>query len=147
MLFRSLDAEIRVQALAFGIGWVTPKEVDEWGLTLAVKTAMERALAQISMAYDEIIIDGSLNFLQENSKATALIKADDAVPAVSAASIIAKVARDTYMAKISKEYPGYGFESHVGYGTAVHMQALKTLGVCDLHRRSYKPIQAILGHL
>ena len=139
-----LDAEIRVQALAFGIGWVTPNEVDTIGLTLAVKLAMERALAQVTVDYDEIIIDGSINFFKENPKARAIIKADDLVPAVSAASIIAKVARDTYMANAAKNYPGYGFESHVGYGTADHIRALKTLGVCDLHRLSYKPIRALL---
>jgi ribonuclease HII len=139
-----LDAEIRVQALAFGIGWVTPREVDEHGLTLAVKMAMQRALSQILLPYDEIIIDGSLNFLRENPKALALIKADDSVPAVSAASIIAKVARDTYMAEIARTYPGYGFESHVGYGTAQHLQAIKDLGVCEVHRMSYKPVRAFI---
>jgi ribonuclease HII len=138
-----LDAEIRVQALAFGIGWVTPQEVDELGLTLAVKLAMQRALNQITVPYDEVIIDGSLNFLAENPKTIALIKADDLVPAVSAASIIAKVARDNFMAQAAKAYPGYGFESHVGYGTAQHIQALKELGVCEIHRLSYKPIQAL----
>lgn len=139
-----LDAEIRVQAVAFGIGWVTPREVDTLGLTKAVQTAVERAIAQITIPYDEIIIDGSLNFLKDNPKASTLIKADDIVPAVSAASIIAKVARDNYMTAAVKDYPGYGFESHVGYGTAAHIQALKTIGICDLHRLSYKPIQALL---
>jgi ribonuclease HII len=138
-----LDAEIRVQALAFGIGWVTPKEVDELGLTEAVRIAMRRALAQITVPYDEVIIDGSLNFLSDNPKATALIKADDSVPAVSAASIIAKVARDNFMVQAAKAYPGYGFEAHVGYGTAAHLLALKKLGICELHRLSYKPIQLL----
>jgi ribonuclease HII len=138
-----LDANIRVEALAFGIGWVTPKEVDTFGLTRAVKTAMERALAQITVPYDEVIIDGNLNFFPENPKARALIRADDSVPAVSAASIIAKVARDQFMVQAAKAYPGYGFESHVGYGTAAHSEALQLLGVCDIHRMSYKPIKAL----
>lgn len=139
-----LDAEVRVQALAFGIGWVTPREVDAWGLTKAVQVAMERALAEIDVPYDDIIIDGSLNFMKDNPKAHAIIKADDSVPAVSAASIIAKVARDDYMARASIKYPGYGFESHVGYGTAQHIHALTSLGICELHRLSYKPIQIIV---
>jgi ribonuclease HII len=139
-----LDADVRIQALAFGIGWVTPSEVDTFGLTLAVKMAMTRALEQITVPYDQIIIDGSLNFFSENPKAIAIVKADDSVPAVSAASIIAKVARDAYMTQAAKEYPGYGFESHVGYGTAQHIAALKNLGICEIHRRSYRPIQAYM---
>ena len=113
--------------------------------TKAVQLAMERAVGQITVPYDEIIIDGSLNFLKDNPKASVLVKADDLIPAVSAASIIAKVARDTYMAEAARTYPGYGFESHVGYGTAMHIAALETLGVSEIHRQSYKPIQLLLG--
>jgi len=139
-----LDAEIRLQAAAYGVGWVTPLELDELGLTEAVRLAMERALAQIDVPYDELIVDGNHNFFPENPKAKALIAADNLVPEVSAASIIAKVARDKYMADSALTYPGYAFERHVGYGTAAHQAALKELGVCDLHRRSFKPIQAYL---
>lgn len=139
-----LDAEIRVQAIAFGIGWVTPQEVDLMGLTKAVQTAMERAVAQITDPFEKIIIDGSYNFLADDPRVSVLVRADDLVPAVSAASIIAKVARDTFMKDAAKQYPGYGFESHVGYGTAAHIQALKTLGVCDIHRKSYRPVQLAL---
>jgi ribonuclease HII len=138
-----LDADIRISAVAFGLGWVTPKEVDMFGLTLAVKTAMQRALFQITVPYDQVIIDGNLNFLRENPKASSLIRADDSVPAVSAASIIAKVARDNFMVQAAKAFPGYGFEAHVGYGTAAHLRALQLLGACDIHRMSYKPIQAL----
>lgn len=137
-----LDAEIRVAALSFGIGWVTAAELDEIGLTAAVGLAMHRALEQITEDYDKIIVDGNFNFFAENPKAEAVIAADNSVPAVSAASIIAKVARDRYMAGVSVKYPGYGFERHVGYGTAAHMAALKLQGLCELHRRSFKPIQA-----
>jgi ribonuclease HII len=140
-----LDAEIRRLALAASIGWVWPIEIDEHGLTWAVKTAMERALAGIETPYDEIIIDGNINYMPANPKAWALIKADDSVPAVSAASIIAKVARDTYMTNLEPRYAVYDFASHVGYGTAAHISALKTHGVSDIHRRSYKPIQALLA--
>lgn len=135
--------EIRVNAHV-GLGWTTPLEVDELGLTEAVRLAMKRALEQITMNYDEIIIDGNLNFLSENPKAKAVIKADDMVPAVSAASIVAKVARDSYMAEIAADYPDYGFSSHVGYGTALHLERLKLHGISDLHRRSFKPIQTLV---
>jgi ribonuclease HII len=139
-----LNADIRVEAAAFGIGWVTPEELDNIGLTAAVGLAMERALAQVTVEYDELIIDGNYNYFAQNPKARAVIAADNTVPEVSAASIIAKVARDKYMADSALTYPGYAFERHVGYGTAAHQAALQELGLCALHRRSFKPIQALL---
>ncbi len=137
-------AEVIKQTATYGLGWVTPSEVDNLGLTAAVALAMERAIKQIHGTYDSIIIDGDYNFLPNYSSASTLVKADDLIPAVSAASILAKVARDYYMALASKKYPGYGFEKHVGYGTKQHSLALAELGVTPLHRKSYKPIKAYL---
>jgi ribonuclease HII len=139
-----LDAEIRVSALGFGIGWVPADEVDRVGLTEAVRLAMERALAQITLDYDTLIIDGNYNFFPQNLRSKAVIGADNLVPEVSAASIIAKVARDHFMASEISVHPGYGFDRHVGYGTAAHLAAIRELGLCELHRRSFKPIQAFL---
>lgn len=138
------DVEIRNVAVSIGLGWVDAATIDRVGISTAVKWAMERALEQISTAYEEVIIDGNLNFMPENPKARALIKADASVPAVSAASIVAKVARDTYMADMTANYPGYGFEKHVGYGTALHLERLKLQGVTALHRQSFKPIRALI---
>lgn len=135
---------IHKKALACGLGWVWPEEIDQLGLTGATALAMRRALEQIAADYDEIIIDGIVNFLSDNPKARAVIKADDTIPVVSAASIIAKVARDDYMSKIAREHPAYGFDNHVGYGTKLHQERLRLHGVCELHRRSFKPIQALL---
>lgn len=140
-----LAVQIENEALAVGLGWVTPLEVDELGLTAATSLAMGRALAQITTVYDEIIIDGGINFLSHEPKARAVVKADNTVAAVSAASIIAKVARDAYMARMAAEYPQYAFERHVGYGTALHRQRLKLHGVSQLHRRSFQPIRVLLG--
>jgi len=137
------DVEIRKIAPSIGLGWVTAIEVDEMGLTEAVRKAMQRALDQIKLVYHEIIIDGAYNFFPDNKLAKAIIKADSTIPAVSAASIIAKVARDNYMAQIGEEYPVYGFEKHVGYGTKLHADMLKLHGLCDLHRRSFKPIKEL----
>jgi len=85
-----------------------------------------------------------LNFFAGNPLSSAVIGADNTVPAVSAASIIAKVARDNYMAEAALRFPGYGFERHVGYGTAAHQLALKANGITELHRRSFKPVQLFL---
>lgn len=138
-----LAAEIQVRALAIGLGWVGSSEIDELGLTKAVRLAMQRALAEINTSYNEIIIDGNYNFLNDTPNSKAVIGADNIVPAVSAASIIAKVARDNYMrGQASKAYPQYEFDKHVGYGTKLHRDRLQAYGVCKLHRLSYKPVQA-----
>lgn len=139
-----LAPQIIAEAHAVGLGWVSATELDQLGLTHAVGLAMQRALDQIESEYDQIIIDGDYNFMPNDPKATTLIKADDTVPSVSAASIVAKVARDEYMAGIIKTYPDYGFEKHVGYGTSLHLERLKLHGVSDLHRKSFKPVAALI---
>ena len=142
----ALAAQITIEAAAIGLGWVTPVEVDEVGLTEAVRLAMRRAVEQIACTFDELIVDGNFNFFPEDKRARAIIKADATVPAVSAASILAKVARDKWMAtEAARQYPDYQFDKHVGYGTALHRKALAEYGVSPIHRRSYKPIQELLG--
>lgn len=144
-----LAAEIHTKAAAIGLGWVTSREVDKFGLTLAVSLAMQRAIAKVAdictvehIAYDEIIIDGNYNYLRGYDSVRTLVKADLFIPAVSAASIVAKVARDTWMANIAAtEYPAYGFERHMGYGTKRHLQAIQSYGICELHRKSFKPVK------
>lgn len=141
----ALNVEMQQKAVAVGLGWVAPAEVDNLGLTEAVRLAMQRALQQITQPYDEVIVDGSYNFLSENPRARAVVRADDTVPAVSAASIAAKVARDRYMAEYAHvAFPDYDFAAHVGYGTQAHRAALQQFGVCKEHRLSYKPIRLIL---
>lgn len=138
-----LDVEIRAKATGFGLGWVSAREIDQIGLSAALVLATKRAVEQISAPYSEIIIDGTINFLKDTGKGkyvTTLKKADLLVPSVSAASIIAKVARDTYMAEQDNNYPGYAFASHVGYGTAAHRAAIDRLGVTPLHRLSFAPL-------
>lgn len=129
--------------LAYGLGWVNNQEVDSLGLTKAVGLAMERAVQAAGMEADRIIIDGSYNFLPDHSNVTTMVKADASQPSVSAASILAKVGRDNWMTQADQRFPGYGFAAHVGYGTAAHRLALQTLGTCELHRLSFKPIAAL----
>lgn len=141
----ALAGYINEHALAVGLGWVWPEELDISGITAAVALAMQRALTAVTVPYEQLVIDGNYNFFPDNPKATAIIKADDNVPAVSAASIVAKVARDAYMHDMALKYPVYGFEKHVGYGTALHLAALQQYGICELHRTSYKPIKKIIA--
>ncbi|MBQ9020192.1 ribonuclease HII [Candidatus Saccharibacteria bacterium] len=130
------------------LGWVSARELDTIGLSSALKLATRRAVRQIHDApFTEIIIDGTSNFLSGTpleNRVTILKKADLLIKEVSAASIIAKVARDHYMVALAEVYPGYGFENHLGYGTAAHRQALETLGPTPEHRTSFKPIQNLL---
>lgn len=139
-----LDIIIREQAVGFGLGWVDARELDEIGLSAALVLATKRAVEQVKVPYHEIIIDGTINFLKDTTKGrfvTTLAKADLLIPSVSAASIIAKVARDRYMAEQDDAHPGYGFGSHAGYGVAKHRAAIEELGVTPLHRLSFAPLQ------
>ncbi|MGB4420831.1 MAG: ribonuclease HII [Candidatus Saccharimonadales bacterium] len=143
-LREQLDLEIRSKARAYGLGWVSPQEIDEMGLSKALTIASLRAIENINLPYDEIIIDGNVNFLKDTAKSsivTTIKKADELIPSVSAASIIAKVARDEYMKMQHKKYVNYGFNNHVGYGTKNHINSIKKYGVTPLHRLSIKPLQ------
>ena len=146
-----LNELILKEAAATGLGWVSSQEIDELGLAASLKLAARRAVEEIQkqhVPFAEIIIDGTINFLagtKLESYVSILPKADFLIKEVSAASIIAKVARDHYMYELAEKYPAYGFEKHVGYGTAAHQKALKEHGVCPEHRRSFSPIQKIVG--
>ncbi len=124
-----------------GVGWVTAIEVDDLGLTEAMNLACKRALD--SAPDTDIVIDGHIDFVA-NGRSRCEIKADGTVPAVSAASIVAKVARDIYMQNQAKVFPEYGFEKHVGYGTARHLDAMRKYGLTPLHRWSFKPVKALM---
>jgi ribonuclease HII len=134
-----LDIQIRQHALAIGLGWVSAKQIDTIGLSAALKLASRRALAHIRQDYTEIIIDGTIALI-DDPRVTLLPKADLLIPSVSAASIVAKVARDNYMKHLDEVFPGYLFTGHVGYGTAAHRAAIETLGVTPLHRLSFAPL-------
>ena len=145
-----LDEVIREQAAAWALGWVSARELDDVGMSQALRLATRRAVKQIqaqckenNLAFDEIIIDGTVNFLADTALeqyVTVMARADGLIPSVSAASIIAKVARDQFMAEQDAVYPGYGFASNAGYGVAKHRAAIERLGVTPLHRLSFAPL-------
>lgn len=122
----------------YGLGWVSADEIDDIGLSAALYLAASRALQELTKTTEPIIVDGTISFYPLLTNVTTLIKADTVIPAVSAASIVAKVARDTRMQQLGVQYPGYGFEKHVGYGTAYHTAKLQELGASPLHRLSFK---------
>ena len=146
----ALDVEIREKAAAWALGWVSAQELDDIGMSEALRLATRRAVEQIqtqcrqqNLAFSEVIIDGKVNFLRGTALeryVTAMAKADGLVPSVSAASIVAKVARDQFMAEQDAVYPGYGFASNAGYGVVKHRAAIERLGVTPLHRLSFAPL-------
>lgn len=122
-----------------GLGWVSADEIDDIGLSAALRLATTKALSELVIAPDEqIVIDGTVSFIPDYANVVMIPKADNTVEVVSAASIAAKVARDTRMYELAGQYSNYGFENNVGYGTAFHRQAILHYGTTTLHRRSFR---------
>ena len=140
---------IKEKALATATGWVSSAEIDEVGLSEALRLATRRAVEQIQktkVPFSEIIIDGTMNFLvgtKLEKYVSTLKKGDFLVKEISAASILAKVERDKYMTELDAVYPEYGFGKHVGYGTAAHQKAMEEFGLTPEHRRSFRPVREI----
>ena len=140
---------IKEKALAAATGWVSSAEIDKVGLSEALRLATRRAVEQIQktkVPFSEIIIDGTMNFLvgtKLEKYVSTLKKGDFLVKEISAASILAKVERDKYMAELDAVYPEYGFGKHVGYGTAAHQKAMEEFGLTPEHRRSFRPVREI----
>ena len=147
-----LDSLIRTDATV-GLGWVTNIEIDDVGISEALHLATRRAVEEVQKQrtpFSQIIIDGKVNFLKNTALAryvSTVVKADDLIREVSAASIVAKVARDKYMVGLAEKYPEYGFEKHMGYGTVKHRQAIAEKGICPEHRCSFEPCKSMTGFI
>lgn len=135
-----------VQACSYGEGWVTAAEINKIGLARALKLGVKRALVNLGVRPDEeILMDGSVNYVPAKfTNSRCEIKADNKYAVVSAASIIAKVERDEYMAKLAKKHPDYNFDKHVGYGTKLHYQAIELHGPLEgVHRIGFAPFKSV----
>ena len=133
---RELFPEIQRQAIAYGIGFASEKEIDEINILQATFLAMERALAQLPITPELALIDGNRE-RDFGLPAKTVIKGDSLSANIAAASILAKVSRDDLMLEMAREYPQYGFEIHKGYGTKAHYAALRMYGPCPIHRRTF----------
>lgn len=134
---------IQERALAWYIARAEVEEIDELNILHATMLAMQRAVAGLSVRPDLVLIDGN-RCPALPMRSEAVIKGDSRVPAIAAASILAKVARDREMVALDRQYPGYGMARHKGYPTPVHLQALRDLGATPIHRRSFAPVRAVL---
>jgi ribonuclease HII len=136
--------EIRAKALACCIAEASVEEIDRINILQATMLAMQRAVAGLRLPPRLVLVDGNrLPVLKV--AAEAIVKGDAKVPAISAASILAKVHRDRLCQQLHAAYPAYGFDGHKGYPTAGHLAALRTHGACAAHRRSFAPVRAVLG--
>ena len=142
-----LYEQIMEKAKAWGIGEASPAEIDDINILQATMLAMRRAIEDLAIRLgawpDKALIDGN-RCPELPITSEAIIKGDAKEPAISAASIIAKVTRDRQMQALDKIHPQYGFAQHMGYPTEAHFAALKAFGACDEHRRSFSPVRKVL---
>ena len=138
-----LAGEIRLHALAWAVASASVEEIDRLNILRATLLAMRRAIERLSLDPDEVCVDG-LHVPQVRFNCLAIVDGDALVPAISAASILAKTARDAEMVALDSRFPGYGFASHKGYSTPEHLAALSAFGPCAIHRRSFEPVRLAL---
>jgi len=136
-----LAVEIKARALAWAVAWADVAEIDSLNILQATLLAMQRAVRELPLTPVLVQIDGNRAPVLPMAVQT-VVKGDLSVPAISAASILAKTARDASIQTLHEAYPDYGFAQHKGYGTAQHLDRLKALGPCPAHRRSFAPVRA-----
>ena len=141
-----LAETIRSEAVAWSLGRATVAEIDELNILQASLLAMRRAVEALSVQPSLVLVDGN-HLPRWSYEERAVIKGDLSEPAISAASIVAKVTRDSEMVILDDLYPGYGFAAHKGYPTKAHLAALASLGVSPVHRQSFGPVKRLLARL
>jgi ribonuclease HII len=139
-----LAETIRSEAVSWSLGRATVAEIDELNILQASLLAMWRAVEGLSVQPSLVLVDGN-HLPRWSYEARAIVKGDLIEPAISAASIVAKVTRDSEMVILDDQYPGYGFATHKGYPTKAHLAALASLGVSPVHRRSFGPVKRLLA--
>jgi len=139
----ALAIEIRAHALAWAVAEASVEEIDRLNILGATMLAMQRAVQAIAPAPELVLVDGN-RLPRLTVPAQAIVRGDALVPAISAASILAKTARDAMLDELDRRFPGYGFAIHRGYPTPAHLQALAQLGATSEHRRSFGPVRAVL---
>ena len=136
---------IKAQALCFCVATASVEEIDQLNILQATLLAMQRAVKGLRLKPSKVLVDGNrLPVLA--IRAEAIVKGDSKVASISAASILAKVERDRWCVEVDAQFPNYGFLTHKGYGTQVHLRALQEYGPCVLHRRSFAPVAKLLGN-
>ena len=139
----ALSAEIKEQAVAWSLGRASVQEIDELNILEAALLAMKRAVEGLSIEPELVLVDGN-RLPRWRYEARPIVGGDALEPAIGAASILAKVQRDSELMELDSQYPQYGFGRHKGYPTREHLDALKTHGVLDIHRRSFGPVKRLL---
>lgn len=135
---------IKARALAWCIAWADVSEIDSLNILQATMLAMTRAVEGLQVKPELILVDGNRTPKNLPAPASAVVKGDAKVAAIAAASILAKTARDAKMVALDAAYPGYGFAKHAGYGTAQHIEAIRTLGITPEHRRTFEPVKSMV---
>lgn len=135
---------IREQALAWAVGWASVKEIEAHNILQAALLAMGRAVERLGTRPHRVLVDGR-QCPALSLPVQGIVKGDVWIPVISAASILAKVARDGEMRLLHESYPQYGFAQHKGYPTPAHLAALRRYGACPAHRRTFRPVKAVLG--
>lgn len=132
----NLFDEIKAKAVSYGIGIVSEKDIDELNILQATYKAMRIAVSQLSVTPD-ILLNDAVRIPELDLRQVPIVKGDAKSVSIAAASVLAKVTRDRMMFEYDAQYPGYGFARHKGYGTAEHINAIKTIGPCEIHRRTF----------